>query len=353
MSEPGGVRGGNERMNEQKGKQKRRLLVRLIIVAAVLVVLPVLLGTNAEYITLVAGLIMIYVIAVSGLDIVFGYCGQISMGHAAFYALGAYGSAIMAEYWHLPVLLTMVLAALLAAGVGAVIAYPASKLVFHFLSLSTVAFGEIVYLLLTRSPGNITNNYNGLFTKNIELFGFVLNTPLRMYYFGLVLMALFLVYKQALIHSKVGRAFQAIRENTHAADGMGINVRKYKVIAFTTSAFFTAYAGAMYIHFVKYAHPDTFTSTQSVRFLTMLLFGGTASILGPVTGAIAVMALMELLRIEALRKLQDYQMFIYGILLLSVIVLIPGGLYKSLRDGGTALVKRLTKKRDGEVTERA
>lgn len=331
-------------MNELVKKKKTRIPPWLMVLAAVLLALPAVLGSGAEYVTLVMGLMMIYIIAVSGLDIVFGYCGQISMGHAAFYALGAYGSAIMAEYWKIPIVLSMVLASLLAAVVGAVIAYPASKLVFHFLSLSTVAFGEIVYLLLTRSPGNITNNYNGLFTKNIDLFGFVLNTPLRMYYFALVMMAVFLIYKQALISSKIGRAFQAIRENTHAADGMGINVRKYKVIAFTTSAFFTAYAGAMYIHFVKYAHPDSFTSTQSVRFLTMLLFGGTASIMGPITGSIAVMALMELLRIEALRKLQDYQMFIYGILLLTVIILIPGGLYKTIRNGIMAVAARIFRK---------
>ncbi|MGI6299129.1 MAG: branched-chain amino acid ABC transporter permease [Saccharofermentanales bacterium] len=333
--------------------KKKKTALRLSLLALVLIVLPALLGTGAEYLTLVMGLTIIYIIAVSGLDIVFGYCGQISMGHAAFYAIGAYGSAIMAEYLKLPIMLTMFLAALLAAAIGAIIAYPASKLVFHFLSLSTVAFGEIVYLILTRSPGNITNNYLGLFTKNIDLFGFVLNTPIRMYYFGLVMLALFLLYKQSLINSKIGRAFQAIRENTHAANGMGINVRKYKVIAFTTSAFFTAYAGAMYIHFVKYAHPDTFTQTQSVRFLTMLLFGGTASIMGPITGSIAVMGLMELLRIEALRKLQDYQMFIYGILLLAVIVLIPGGLYKYLHDRVLKLYNQVKKVKDGEVANRA
>ena len=140
-------------------------------------------------------------------------------------------------------------------------------------------------------------------------------------------MAIFLLAKYSLVNSKTGRSFLAIRENTHAAGGMGIDVRKYKVIAFATSAFYTAFAGAMYIHLVGFIHPDMHMQKQSVLFLTMLLFGGTGSMLGPIVGVISVQLLME-----SLRALQDYQSFAYGVMLLIVIVALPGGLYGSIKD---------------------
>lgn len=303
-------------------KQKNLLLWALP--AALLLTLPLMLS-GYPYGILICCFILLYIIAVSGLDIVFGYCGQISMGHAAFFAIGAYGSALMHTYFHLPVWTTMILGAVLAAAIGALIAYPASKLVFHFLSLATLAFGEIVYQFISHSPGNITNNFVGYYTESVELFGLKLNSNFRFYYFALACAALFLLAKYFLVKSRVGRAFLAIRENHHAADGMGINVRKYKVIAFATSAFYTAFAGAMYAHLVRYISPDTFMQKQSVMFLTMLLFGGTGSLAGPICGVTIVMLLNE-----ALRAAERYQMFIYGIMLLAVIVLIPGGVYGTL-----------------------
>ena len=166
--------------------------------------LPVLLtAVGFSYGILVCCFSFLYIIAVSGLDVDFGYCGQISMGHAAFFAIGAYGSVMLHTYCHLPVLLTMIIATLLATVIGAIIAYPASKLVFHFLSLATIAFGEIVYSLILNSPGGITNNAVGMFTDPINLFGFSLDTNTKFYYFGLVAVALFLVAKQLMIHSKV------------------------------------------------------------------------------------------------------------------------------------------------------
>ena len=123
---------------------------------------------------------------------------------------------------------------------------------------------------------------------------------------------------------------------------MGINVRKYKVMAFATGTFYTAFAGAMYIHLVGYVHPDTFLRTQSVLFLTMLLFGGTGSLTGPILGVISV----ELL-IESLRVLQDYQGFVYGILLLIVIVALPGGLFGGFKNVWNLLAGRLGKRRGG------
>ncbi len=310
-----------------------------LAIAAVLLLLPALFSAiGFSYGVLVSCFASLYIIAVSGLDIDFGYCGQISMGHAAFFAIGAYGSVMLHKYLQLPILATMLIASVLATIIGAVIAYPASKLVFHFLSLATIAFGEIVYTLLLNSPGGVTGNAVGLFTDSINLFGFKINTYSRFYYFGLVCVGIFLLAKHLMVNSRVGRAWLAIRENSYAANGMGINVTKYKVMAFAVSAFYTGFAGAMYAHLVRYIGPDTFTQKQSVMFVTMMLFGGTGSILGPFTGAVLVLMITE-----SLRAFEQYQMLIYGFLLLMVVVALPGGIYGETK----RLIGRIAAKRKG------
>lgn len=296
-------------------------------IGAILILSVPLLFANIQYLILVACFVEIYAVAVSGLDILFGYSGQISMGHAAFFAIGAYGSVLIHKYFGIPVIATMLIGAILGGLIAAILAYPASKLVFHFLSLATIAFGEIIYGLLIHSPNGITGDTVGLYTKSVTLFGLKIDSYTRFYYFGLILLMIFLLAKQMIIHSKTGRAFIAIRENTHAADGMGINVRRYKIIAFAISGFYTAFAGAMYAHLTKYISPDTFTNKQSVLFITMLLFGGTGSLFGPIVGCIVQMSITELLR-----SAQNYMLLIYSVLMLIVIVALPGGLYGTVKN---------------------
>ena len=188
-----------------RGKGSSRLPI-LLLVAAV-AALP-LIFSGFPYAILICCFMLLYIIAVSGLDVVFGYCGQISMGHAAFFAIGAYGSAILRAHLHLPILLTMFIAAALSALVGAVLAYPASKLVFHFLSLATLAFGEIVYQLISHSPGGITGDFVGFYTESISLFGLKLNTNVRFFYFALACVLLVLAVKHRIIRQS--RFFSAM-----------------------------------------------------------------------------------------------------------------------------------------------
>ena len=134
---------------------------------------------NFNYGIPILNFVLLYVVAVSGLDIVFGYSGQISLGHAAYFAIGAYGSVLIHKYLGVPVIFSMLISSVLVALIGIVISYPASRLRFHFLSLATIAFGEIVYQLCAQSPGAITGNFLGVFTDPIEIFGFAFNTNLR------------------------------------------------------------------------------------------------------------------------------------------------------------------------------
>jgi branched-chain amino acid transport system permease protein len=147
------------------------------------------------------------------------------------------------------------------------------------------------------------------------------------YFFLLFWVALALLAKHFLVHSRTGRAFTAIRENTYAADGMGINVRWNKILAFMVSAFYTGLSGAFFVHLYKYISPETAMQKQSVLFLTMLLFGGTGSMLGPIIGVVVVAILLEVIR-----PLQEYQMLLYGALLLVVIIALPGGIYGGIKD---------------------
>ena len=156
------------------------------IVAVVVLALPFILQVIAgnDYAVMICCIILVYVIAVSGLDILFGYSGQISLGHAAFFVIGAYTSGLLNNYFNTPLWLTIPAGALLATGIGALLAWPASKLEFHFLSLATIAFGEIVYQLVAQSPGQITGNFLGFFTDPVNLFGFEFDSNMSFYYFG-------------------------------------------------------------------------------------------------------------------------------------------------------------------------
>ncbi len=306
--------------------KKQNKLPTIVGLAILLCVMPFLVKivVGNQYPLLIMCIILIYIMAVTGLDILFGYSGQISLGHAAFFTVGAYTTGLLNIYFGLPLYLTIPAGAILSALLGALLAYPASKLKFHFLSLATVAFGEITYYFLYTSPGGFTRDYKGINVVGISFLG---EDYLRWYFFLLAFVVLILIGKISLINSRVGRAFLAIRENTHAADGMGINVRKHKIIAFTVSAFLTGLAGALYVHLIKYISPETSMQKQSVLFLTMLLFGGTASILGTILGVASIEVLME-----CIRPLQEYQMLLYGILLLVVIVALPGGLNGGIKN---------------------
>ena len=251
------------------------------------------------------------------------------MGHAAFFTIGAYTSGLLDIYFGLPLWLCTIAGCIVPTIIGTLLAIPASRLKFHFLSLSTIAFGEITYYFLYVSPGGFTKDYKGINVQGFQMLTDAAGNQdyMKWYFFLLVFVVIMFILKTFLIHSKTGRSFIAIRENTHAADGMGIDVRKMKVLAFTISSFLVGFAGTLYIRLIKYISPESAQQKQSVLFLTMLLFGGTASIPGTITGVLVIEFLMELIR-----PLQEYQMLIYGIMLLIVIVALPGGLWGGFVD---------------------
>ncbi|MCD8082155.1 MAG: branched-chain amino acid ABC transporter permease [Clostridiales bacterium] len=297
---------------------------------------------QTRYLSMVLDFICIYTIAVTGLDLLFGYTGQVSFGQAGFYAIGAYTSALLSKNMGIPAIVTIFLGAILAMIFGIIVAFPASRLVKHFLSLLTIAFGQMVYTFV--NSNSMTGGPSGIGSiPKISIFGFTLSGYQRYFWLVLVLVIATIIMKNNIINSRIGRAFIAVRENPAAAAGMGINVAKYKIMAFAISAFLAGLAGALYTHLVGFISPDTFTKDQSNMFMTMLLFGGIATIVGPMIGATAILAMQELLQ-----QFAAYQTLIYAVLILIVLFLLPNGtvgLYTNVR---AAIAKRFRKAREGD-----
>jgi branched-chain amino acid transport system permease protein len=286
--------------------------------------LPIIFQSDS-YVVLLLCTTGISIIVISGLDILFGYTGQISLGHAGFYCIGAYASAILSRDLGLPVFATILLGGMLATILAIVLALPAVKLVHHFLALVTISFGQLVYLFVSQARG-LTEGFSGMnFIPRPRFGSFEFESNVAYFYIVYAILLLLLVLKQTLVRSRTGRAFVAIREDAHAANGMGIHVTKYKTMAFAISAFYTGVAGALYAHLIGFISPESFTLNQSTLFLTMLLFGGMGNFWGPIIGACALTILSEYLQ-----KFGSYQMLVYGVFLLAIIVYIPSGISRGI-----------------------
>ena len=314
-------------------KNKWTLLL-LIAATALMLVLA-----QKTYYALIIALFGIYAIVATSLDVLFGYTGQISLGHAGLFAIGAYSSALLTIKLGVPSLLSLVLGSAITALIGALIAIPASKLVKHFLSLLMIAFGQIIYLIIN-SWTEVTGGSLGIMNiPYLNVFGFEVNSNLKGAIVIWVILAVVLLVKHRIIRSRIGNAFIAIRENTVAARGLGIDVQKYKVLAFAVSAAMTGLAGGLYAFLRGFISPETFNGTQSVLFMTMLLFGGITTLAGPVIGAIVL-----LLFKEVFQTFSTYQGLIYALFMLLVLFFFPNGIIGLFKSGKNAILKLLSKR---------
>ena len=322
---------------------KKTVITNIALLAAVIIV--ALFFHGRSYIFSVANFILIYIISTAGLDLLFGYSGQISLGHAGFYCIGAYTTALLSINTGIHPLITMLIGAIFAAIVGIILAFPAAKLKYHFLSLVTIAFGEMVYLLSVTSPGDITNGFSGVYgIPVINLFGISFKSNYNYFFLLLFFVVIFLFVKWRIVHSKIGRAFVAIRDNTTAANGMGINVRYYRVMAFAISAFYTAFAGGLYAHMIRFISPEVFTQDNiSIPMITMVLFGGFGTQWGPVIGAIVVTIINELLQAAG-----TYRMIIYGCFVVIVLLFMPRGIMSFVNDVSGKIGRRAAAAKEGE-----
>lgn len=300
-----------------------------LLFALALLALPLLLQGFGNAWVRIADMALLYVMLALGLNIVVGYAGLLDLGYVAFFAVGAYLYGLLssphlidtfpaiAEMFpagmHMPLLLIVPAAALLAGVAGVLLGAPTLKLRGDYLAIVTLGFGEIIRVFMNNldHPVNITNGPKGIdridaihlfgfnFGKKLDLFGFELASVTLYYYLFLALVLLVLVVSHRLELSRIGRAWMAIREDEIAAKAMGINTRNMKLLAFGMGASFGGISGAMFAGFQGFISPESFSLMESVMIVAMVVLGGIGHLPGVVLGAVLLAALPEVLRYVA------------------------------------------------------
>jgi branched-chain amino acid transport system permease protein len=262
------------------------------LLMALLLAAPFLVG---EYVMSQLQFICIYSIVGLGLMLLVGFTGQVSLGHAAFLAVGAYTEALL-QARGVPVFLSLPCAALFSAAAGLIVGLPALRLKGIYLAIATLAFNVIVEEVITRWEG-LTGGSSGLHLKPVELFGLTLDGDAGFFYLCLGLTVLCILALMNLLRSTTGRAFVAIRDSEISASCMGVNLAKYKTLSFAISAALTGIGGALYAHKVSFISPEQFTLLQSIELVTIVILGGVGFLHGAVLGAAFLIVLPQLISI--------------------------------------------------------
>ncbi len=284
-----------------------------------LLVLPHLL--HSDYYISMLLLSVIHAIIVVGLNMLFGYAGQISIGHAAFYGLAAYTTGIATATFGLPIWAGALLAIVLVCVVALLIGIPTLKLSGHYLAMATLGFGVIVFIVFNESV-ELTGGPSGLVgIPRMELFGYTFDSDLAYYSLCVVVLGLVLLASLHLIHSRLGRALRAIHTSEKAAQVCGIDIARYKLLVFVLSAFYAALAGVLYAHYLCFVAPSSFGFHFSVVLVTMVVLGGMSSIWGAVAGAFFLTILPQFLHV-----FEKYEILIFGCILVLCMMFLPQGL---------------------------
>ncbi len=297
----------------------------LALLMAALLVLPFLVK---NYRVFQFNLVLVYAIAILGLNILTGYNGQISLGHGAFYAFGAYTAAVLMDKLGVPYWATLPAAGVLCFAFGFLLGFPALRLAGHYLALATFALALAVpQLLKYKRIEGLTGGVQGIvLTKpdapfSFDLFGQPLSPDRWLYFFTLAVAAIMFLLAWNLLRGRVGRALVAIRDHPIAATAMGINLPMFKSLAFGVSAGFTGVAGALGAIAVAFVSPDSFTVSLSIFLLVGLVVGGLASIPGAIFGAIFIQFVPNI----ADQISKSAPAAIYGVLLIGLMYLMPTG----------------------------
>jgi branched-chain amino acid transport system permease protein len=311
------------------------LLRRLRWALLLLPLLIPLLTTNEYLVHSVLVKACVYAIVVAGLDLVVGYNGDVSVGHAGLFAVGAYTAAILMTKVGVSFWLALPAAVVLTALVGVGLGIPALRLQGPYLAVTTIAFGLIIQTFINESVW-LTEGSQGI--QNIpalRLPGGLDFEGNHLFYLAYPVMVLALLAAHRVVRSYWGRAFLALKANAIAAECSGVDRYRYKVSAFVLSAAFAGLGGALFVHIDKYVGPTTFSLQLSILFLIALIFGGLRSIAGNVIGAVLVVVLPDVFN-----RFADYQLLVFGLLLLATLYLLPGGLVSLWRIGVAAVRRR-------------
>ncbi len=298
------------------------------VLLAVAIAAPAVLG---KYYISQLSFICIYSIAGVGLMLLSGYAGQISIGHAAFLAVGGYTEAIAVKMG-LPFPLSLILSFIVAGLIGIIIGLPAIRIKGIYLAIATLAFNFLVEEVLVRWS-SVTGGNNGLMLDHAKLFGVAFKSTDSFYYLSLAILVIVILGVLNLLRSSTGRSFVAIRDSQISAQSMGVDLAKYKTMAFGLSAGITGIAGALYAYKIRFISPEQFGVMVSIELLMMIVIGGIGSLHGAVFGAIFFISLPELIALvknylpEAIANQTGLQPTIFGFILICVVIFEPEGIY--------------------------
>lgn len=289
------------------------------VVFIILALVPI--SVNNNYYITILNQMVINMIVVFGLNFITGLTGQMNLGTAGIYAIGAYTSALLSKNLGISPWLTMMVAIFTGFLLGRGLGYPSLKMKGVYLSLTTLAFSEIVRIFATNLI-DLTGGTQGL--KSIPRFSigpFALDNNIKYFYFILVVAVLMCLLSLQIVNSKWGREFRAVKDNQDAIESLGLDLKKIKIRAFTLAAMYGAFGGALYAHFNGYITSLSFTTDLSINYVIILMVGGIGSIFGNMIGSVVVTLLPELLRF-----LGDYYQITYCILVLISALFLPNGL---------------------------
>jgi len=263
----------------------------------------------------------ISLIVVTGLNLLFGYAGQISLAHATFFGIGAYSSAVSCTKLAWNPWIGMAVGILVAAFLALIVGLPSLKLTGYYLAMATLGFGVIVEILfiqlvpLTGGPDGI----GGI--PSLSIFGFRFNSDFRFYYLVWVIAALFCLIVMNLVNSKVGRNMRALHESELAAKVLGIDTFRYKLKIFIFSAVYAAIGGSLFAHYISHITPESFGIMHSISFVAMTIIGGMGKIWGPFLGACIITILPE-----ALMAFEAFHVIIYGGIIVLILMFFEEGM---------------------------
>lgn len=264
----------------------------------------------------------IFTVVALGLSMLMGYAGQISMAQAAFFGVGAYTSGILTSKFGWPPLAAVPMGMVLSGGVAWLVGIPALRLKGHYLAMATLGFGVIVHIVLSEEV-EWTGGPSGLINiPALRIGPWKVSNEIAWYYLVWVIAFLCLVFCFHVLHSRVGRALRAIHESEVAAESMGVPTARYKLQVFVLGAAFAALAGSLYAHYVQFLTPSSFNLMWSIRFVLMVMMGGMQSLWGALLGTI----LLTFVGNEWLHIFAEFEILVYGAILLVVALFLPQGL---------------------------
>lgn len=284
----------------------------------------------------VANLIGITLVAATGLNLLVGYCGQLSIGHAGFIAVGAYTSAVLTNRLELPFLVGLICAGFTAGIIGLIFGLPSVRVKGFYLAITTIAAQFIIIWVINH--WSVTGGFVGIKVPYASIAGFIFKSEASQFYLILSVAILATLFAKSLARTRVGRAFIAIRDNDLAAEVMGINLLHYKLLAFFIGCFLAGLAGALLAHWIGFLNAEQFSLTESILYIGMIIIGGLGTTLGPIFGVVFIRLLQQVLTVEVVPFLEKtFTMLpagfatgvtpmLFGLVIILFLILEPRGL---------------------------